>query len=123
MDTPEKAPEGIEEPILKSLQYPDEKGGISARISHPVVAVMADQFISLLKENKGAVNYLELTMSHKDHPDIGEIVVTIQKKKGFTPGEKAGAYRDALRKIVVDSDSKAAHAAMEALEKYGDLPK
>jgi hypothetical protein len=109
----------LAEPMMKSLQFPDEKGGITARISHSVVPIMAAEFIAILKENKGAVNYLEFTMSHKDHPDVGEIVVTIQKKNGFTPGEKAGAYRDVLRKIAVDSDcDKAAHAAMEVLDKY-----
>lgn len=125
-------PAKIEEPMLKSIHFPDEKGGLSAAISHSAVPILAEHFVKLLKESKGAVNYLELTMSHKGHLDIGEIVVTIQKKNGHTPGAKASAYKDVLRDIATNFDcDKDAHtrgttcracAATEVLDKFEKKP-
>lgn len=120
-------PAGVEEPMLKSLQYPDEKGGISARISHSIVPVIAEEFMKLCKEG-GGVNYLELTMSPKNDPEFGDVVVTIQRRNGHTPGTKASAYKEVLRDIATNFDcDQDAHkykttcracAATEALTKY-----
>lgn len=117
----------VEQPMLKSLHFPDEKGGLSAEVSHSAVPILAQHFIELF-EKGGGVNYLEMKMSHKERPDFGEIVVTVQKAKGHTPGEKASAYRDVVRKVVIDLNcDKKAHesggtcvvcTATEALTKY-----
>lgn len=117
----------VEEPMIKSLHFPDEKGNLSAAISHSAVPILAQHFIELF-EKGGGVNYLEMKMSHKDRPDFGEIVVTVQKSKGYSAGEKASTYRDIVRNVVVNLNcDKKAHesgaaclvcVATDALTKY-----
>lgn len=87
-----------EEVKVTSLQFPDEKGGMTATFKHSAVPLMAEQFVKLFKE-AGGMNYVEWTMETPKAPEIGQFTVVIQRKDGMTPSEKAGRYRAALEKI------------------------
>ena len=47
-----------EEAKVHSLQFPDEQGGLTARVSHPSMALIAGEFVKYFKR-VGAVNFAE----------------------------------------------------------------
>lgn len=88
-----------EEVKLQALQFPDERGGLTARLSHTAIPLLAAQFVQLFKD-MGGVNYLEFTMTSKKDPEFGPFTVMIQRHNGKTSAEKAGAFKAALEEIV-----------------------
>lgn len=65
--------------------------GVKGLAAQMLAASFAGQFLG-----NGAVNYLELSMSH---PDVGPFTVTIQRMQGLTPTQKlkqVEAQRDEL---------------------------
>lgn len=83
---------------VSQLQFPDERGGMTATFKHSAVPLMAEGFVKLFKE-AGGINYVEWTMEDKKSPEVGPFTVVIQRQGGMTPSEKAGRYRTALEKI------------------------
>lgn len=72
--------------------------GVKGLAAQMMAASFAGQFIG-----NGAVNYLEMSMSH---PDVGPFTVTIQRTQGLTPTQKlrqAEAQRDELLEALRDA--------------------
>lgn len=94
--------------------------GVKGLAAQMMAASFAGQFIG-----NGAVNYLELSMSH---PDVGPFTVTIQRTQGLTPTQKLKQVEDqrdvlleALRSVFLwmenqaDSQSKGGHATFDLM--------
>ena len=74
-------------------------GGLELQASGGMCGVMASSFAEMLKTSQ-AVNYLEMTFESDSHPEIGKIVVTVQRCSGQTPHQfrlQAEQERDQLR--------------------------
>ncbi len=68
---------------------PSEEGmtiGVNGLAAQLIAASFAGQFVG-----SGAINYLSINMKHRE---IGEFVVTMQRKKGITPAEKLKQVKD-----------------------------
>lgn len=88
----------VEDVKIAQLQFPDDKGGMTATFRHSAVPLMAEQFVKLFKES-GGVNYVEWTLEDKKSPEVGPFTIMIQRRDGMTASEKASRYRTALEKI------------------------
>jgi hypothetical protein len=84
-----------EEPRVVDMHFPDRDGGLSMRIKHSVIPLMAEQLAGLLRY-PGASNYI---VQGFDHPEMGRIDVTIQRVSGKTPAEKVMEMRAAIEQI------------------------
>ena len=76
-------------------------GGLELQASGGMCGVIAASFAEMLQTSK-AVNYLEMTFESGSHPEIGKIVVTVQRCSGQTPHQlrlHAEEERDQLRDL------------------------
>ncbi len=85
MKTDNEKPAGqIPEPEIKKMHY--ENGQFDLQLEHPMTGMLIDGLVMTFRA-AGASNYLSMTATHKESGD--EYVVTIQRKDGMTPAEKA----------------------------------
>lgn len=70
----------ISDPVLAGI---DLHHGLTIGLKGAGVQLFAEMFAAQFKE-AGAINYIEATMVSQD-PDIGELVVTLQRRAGKTP--------------------------------------
>jgi hypothetical protein len=61
-----------------------ENGAITAVAGSELVRVMAAQFAALLNSS-GAKNYLEMVFTPRGGSELGEVIVTLQRRDGKTP--------------------------------------
>lgn len=78
-----------------------ERGGINLQLEGGACQLLANCFADQFRSS-GATNYLEMSFESND-ADIGELVVTMQRKDGKTPSElrsDAEAENKAMRSVL-----------------------
>lgn len=77
-----------------------DESGLNMQFQGTPMHLVAEAFASQFKES-GATNYLEMSLIHDD---IGEFVVTMQRKQGLTPSQKLADCEQQLQSAKAEID-------------------
>lgn len=88
----------VGEVMVKEIQYPAPGGGMTLKLSHGVVPMMAAEFVKFFKKS-GGINYVEFTLVDGKNPQFGPFTVTIQRMLGKTPAQVVAELRDRVSEL------------------------